>query len=302
MTKKLSTLTIGIPAYNEAENIGLLLADLKVQNQRGFVIAKILVVSDASTDQTDNIVKKIEGLPLSLLTHPVRRGLATSLNYIFRHSSSDVLITLDADIRLPSKNFLSNLIDPIIAGQADYTTSSIKESIPRSFFAKCLAVSMQVKRSVYDQILLGHNLYNSFGLARSYSRRMYRSLKFPISVGNDMYSYLFTLSHGYNFLHVKKAKVLYYLPTTLTDSNRQSLRFFQARKYMEQYFDRRLVDSSIRIPLTAIIKGLWISLPLLAKHPLHAIAYAGYLSLTAFTSLHFKIEDRWEIATTTKHE
>ena len=42
MTKKLPSLTIGIPAYNEAGNITALLGDLKAQKQSGFRLVKVI--------------------------------------------------------------------------------------------------------------------------------------------------------------------------------------------------------------------------------------------------------------------
>jgi len=54
--KKLITVSIGIPAYNEEANIGKLLSSLIKQKEAGFIIKEIIVVSDQSTDKTDEIV------------------------------------------------------------------------------------------------------------------------------------------------------------------------------------------------------------------------------------------------------
>ena len=54
--KKL-TVTIGIPAYNEEKNIGRLLRALLRQKTNGLSIKKIIVISDASTDKTSQIVR-----------------------------------------------------------------------------------------------------------------------------------------------------------------------------------------------------------------------------------------------------
>ena len=53
------TVTIGIPAYNESANIGRLINDVLGQKQNHFRLAKIIVVSDCSSDATVSIVKKI---------------------------------------------------------------------------------------------------------------------------------------------------------------------------------------------------------------------------------------------------
>jgi len=49
-------ITIGIPAYNEEKNIGNLLNDILNQKLEHNILEKILVISDNSTDKTDEIV------------------------------------------------------------------------------------------------------------------------------------------------------------------------------------------------------------------------------------------------------
>ena len=53
--KKL-TVTIGIPAYNEEKNIGRLLKSLSNQKGDDFTLNEIVVLSDGSTDMTNEIV------------------------------------------------------------------------------------------------------------------------------------------------------------------------------------------------------------------------------------------------------
>jgi glycosyltransferase involved in cell wall biosynthesis len=268
----------------------------------GFKLDQLLVISDGSTDDTVVVAKNVSGLPLAVHVNHKRIGLANSLNYIFNQAKTDIVVTLDADIRLQSTLFLTRLLTPILRDMADYTTSSIKEISPKSFFAASLALSMQVKRNIYQVINSGNNLYTSFGLARAYNRKMYTKMRFPSSVGNDMYSYLYAKSRRLRFEHVPSASALYHLPTRLSDSTGQSVRFYQARRSMDQYFDKQLVDESIRIPPNLLFIGIVSSMEIIYKRPLHCLAYLGYIILTLITSLHINIEDRWDIATTTKHE
>ena len=51
------TLSIGIPAYNEQANIRNLLDSIFMQKRDRFEISEVIVLSDASSDQTNNIVK-----------------------------------------------------------------------------------------------------------------------------------------------------------------------------------------------------------------------------------------------------
>ena len=68
------TLTIGIAAYNEEANIDALLDSLLAQKTT-IPINEILVVSDASTDKTDEIVLSYKHRgPIRLIRLPERSG------------------------------------------------------------------------------------------------------------------------------------------------------------------------------------------------------------------------------------
>ena len=92
-------LTIVLPAFNEAANLGDLLVRIgdAVGAARPF---RILVVDDGSTDGTSAVAGRAAGsLPIRVLSHPVNRGygraLRTGLTEAVR--SGGTVVTLDAD-------------------------------------------------------------------------------------------------------------------------------------------------------------------------------------------------------------
>jgi glycosyltransferase involved in cell wall biosynthesis len=82
---------IAIPAYNEARTIrGLAEAALAV-------CVRVLVVDDGSSDGTG---EQLDGLPITLLRHPVNRGKAASLRTAFQHAlalGATCVVTIDGD-------------------------------------------------------------------------------------------------------------------------------------------------------------------------------------------------------------
>jgi len=90
-----------IPAYNEAENVPRLLADL-APVARGLG-ARVIVVDDGSTDGTAAAIREHSGdLHLAIVTHSVNRGLGTAINTGIRaalgeSSDDDAIVTLEAD-------------------------------------------------------------------------------------------------------------------------------------------------------------------------------------------------------------
>jgi glycosyltransferase involved in cell wall biosynthesis len=70
----MKNVTIGIPAFNEEANIAHVVQAMLNQNEDGFVIDKIIVASDGSSDATAAIVRSIKDERLVLIDEPIRRG------------------------------------------------------------------------------------------------------------------------------------------------------------------------------------------------------------------------------------
>ena len=90
-----------IPAYNEAENIPRLLADL-APVARGLG-ARVIIVDDGSSDGTGTVIREhARDMHLAVVRHPVNRGLGTAINSGIRaalgeSSDDDAIVTLEAD-------------------------------------------------------------------------------------------------------------------------------------------------------------------------------------------------------------
>ena len=90
-----------IPAYNEAENIPNLMADLAPRARE--LGARIIFVDDGSKDGTyEAIQDHRDGLHLAVVRHPVNRGLGTAINSGLRAAigesqDGDAIVTLEAD-------------------------------------------------------------------------------------------------------------------------------------------------------------------------------------------------------------
>src|SRR3989344_3656179 len=70
------TLSIGIAAYNEAQNIGALISAFLAQKISSMHLLEIIVASDASTDETDEIVRSFSDKRVRLIRLEKRSGLS----------------------------------------------------------------------------------------------------------------------------------------------------------------------------------------------------------------------------------
>jgi GT2 family glycosyltransferase len=114
-------LYIVIPAYNEAENIGAVLA--QIPNQVLGLKTKTLVVVDGATDHTVEVVKQFNQAAVS---YTINRGGGSALKAGYElalEAGAEIIVTLDADGQhLPEE--IPNLVKPILDGEADLVNGS----------------------------------------------------------------------------------------------------------------------------------------------------------------------------------
>jgi glycosyltransferase involved in cell wall biosynthesis len=100
---------ICIPAYNEAATIGVLLWRIRQVMSEFPRDYELLVLNDASTDQTEDVLAPyLRVLPLTVLRSERRQGYAASLERLLReavssasHPRRDLVVTLQADFSDP---------------------------------------------------------------------------------------------------------------------------------------------------------------------------------------------------------
>lgn len=298
MSDKKIIINVGIPAYNEENNIADLIKDLLNQRIDFANLEKIIIISDASTDKTAVVARRFRNHNILIIGKNKRKGKAARSNEIIKISQSDILILLDADIAIKDHKFLEKLIKPLVAGQAEMTSSAIAPLSPRTFFEKILFVSAKLKEVLYSQFKNGNNIYTCYGPARAFSKKFYQKLNFLTSEGEDMFSYFSCLDAGFKFKNIPQAVTYYRLPSTFTDHRRQSIRYHRAQKNMNKYFNEKIILEEQTIPVSVYLKSLIKALPIILKHPQYISLYLlilGYMKIISRTK--YQVTDSWNVST-----
>ena len=109
-------ISILVPAFNEEASIAgtlesLLALDYPADRRQ------VVVMSDASTDRTDEIVRSFESRGVRLVRMPVRKGKSAAENHTLPLIDGDIVVNTDATIRIPAaslKPLLRVFQDPTI--------------------------------------------------------------------------------------------------------------------------------------------------------------------------------------------
>src|SRR5690606_35397185 len=109
-----------IPAWNEADRMGITLQHLRELRTKEMV-HEIIVVDDGSSDDS---WRTAEHYADRVIRHARRRGKGAALQTGWRDAVGDIILFLDADLG-DSAAHAYNLIDPIRSGVADMTIAKL---------------------------------------------------------------------------------------------------------------------------------------------------------------------------------
>lgn len=121
------TLSIVIPAYNEAQTIHLILDKIRAVQLPGDMQKEVIVTNDCSKDDTEGAIQRYMAqnpeVNIRYLKHEVNQGKGAALHTGIRYASGDYIVIQDADLEYDPEEFLI-LLRPIRQGFADVVYGS----------------------------------------------------------------------------------------------------------------------------------------------------------------------------------
>ena len=298
MQKHKTSLTIGIPAYNEAGNLFLLIESLLKQNNSSFILEKILIYSDASTDDTEKVIQDMLKNNVYCIAGSVRKGKSYAVDVIIKHTHSDILVIIDADTHIYDSSFINKLIAPIITKGADLTAARIEELPSTTFVGKILAASMKFKKDVFYNYKRGDNVYTCCGRARAFSKKLYSTIKFKYAEqSEDAYSFFYCKTYNYIYHPVTTAKIYYRLPDSLSDHKLQSVRFFTSKKILKKLIHKNILKNEYFLPKSLLIRAF---LQNITKRPIILFYFPIVILYKMLSFISIPNNSPWEIALSSK--
>ena len=288
-------ITVGIPTFNEENNILKFFESLKEQNLYSNTIEKILFVDD-SEDNTPQLIEKIKmenpELNIELIHNDKRMGASNAWNTIIKRSVGDIIILLDADIIL-DKNciyHLSNYINDKVGLCASNTQPIIKSD---NIFSKASAFIAFWLRSVRLQ---GISQYTTMGRALALYSKDVKDLEIPNNIiAIDLYLQCKILEKQKDIFYCDNAIIYFQTPLTSYDFKSQITRSIIGHKQIKEYVKKFSFNLSFTTLLAEFVK---VSI----RYPKYSLAllYCYSLLPRTFFKNQKNVSYLWETAKSTK--
>lgn len=116
--------SIIVPTYEEAENLGVLVPRVMEELERAGVVGEMIVVDDNSPDDTVSVCDALaKQYPLRLLVRKEERGLSSAVIHGMREAHGDIFVVMDADLSHPPEK-VPELIAALDDRQVDFVVGS----------------------------------------------------------------------------------------------------------------------------------------------------------------------------------
>ena len=280
-----ATVDIVIPAFNEGNCIEALLNDVvKAKKDDWFEIEHIYVISDASTDQTDEIVQQVADRDqrVRLIRKQERKGVQDSKNIAFAVTNADILVFIDADVRLASEHSIPKLVQYFRDGKAALVQGGLVRP--------CCGLSLNPAKQAgyFDWILVDRirrqkdmSWWSIDGRVMALSRGFYHHLSLPCSLADDQFIFYSCIEQRRKFVWADDAIFYYGPPESIADFVHQWSRYFFYTNKSQQYFGEDLIKKNMNVP------GLWRTImSSIMRHPLCGLMWLLCYGISKIEFMH----------------
>lgn len=289
----MTTVSIGIPSYNEGLNIKTILDSVIFSNLNSIELVEI-IISDDSTDDTPNIVKQFienHSKKIIFLHNDKRRGAANAWNNIIQNATGEIIVLYDADV-VPEPNCTLELVDKI-NNNVGICASNPKPIADRGIPAKGTVFVNKWLESVRVKQL---SEYTVMGRGLSIRSDIAKKITIPEGlIAIDLFLQGKVLGMGYDVVFNPNAIVLFKPAKTFVDFSSQVIRGVNGHNQLKKL--RHSIKNRLTIK-TALLELFHVAM----RNPLGALSTCLCYIMIPFYMTRIKNADSalWHTAQSTK--
>jgi glycosyltransferase involved in cell wall biosynthesis len=282
--------TVGIPTYNEGQNIANLLRSLEEQHTQIFEV----IISDDSSDNTPGLVHNFVQhslLDIKLFHHDTRRGAAAAWNQIFQKATGDIIVLYDADT-IPHPSCTKQLAS-CIQGNVGLCASN-----PQPVQAAGIAgrASVFISKWLRSVRLARLSQYTVMGRALAIDSAIAKKIEIPKDmIAIDLYIQCKILEIGRGVIYNDNAIVYFKPANNMQDMTSQVMRAVNGHNQIKDYVSSFGISLPRQVAIGHTVKNA-------VKDPLGALSVAiGYSLIVYYRSRLDHINTaKWHTATSSK--
>ena len=285
--------TIGIPSFNEEQNLLNLLRSIENHPSSDFAISEI-IISDDSSDNTPKLVERYamnSSLNIRFMHHYTRRGAAAAWNEIFKEATGDVIVLYDADV-IVERNCTEELVSSI-QGKIGLCASN-----PTPVNATGLVARASTFLSNWLNLVRRNRIsqYTVMGRGLSIRSDIAKKILIPCDIISiDLYLQCKALENRIDVAYNDNAIVYFYPPKSMLDFASQVIRGFNGHRQIRDYVIRFKINVSLDVLFIETVRSI-ITNPLGAASVIISYVFVPFYK--------FKLQginsSKWDTAKSTK--
>jgi glycosyltransferase involved in cell wall biosynthesis len=284
------SITVGIPSYNERQNVVNLLRAIEEQHTQIFEV----LISDDSSDNTPSLVHNFAQhslLDIQLFHHDTRRGAAAAWNEILQRAAGDIIVLYDADT-VPHPSCTEQLTSHI-QGNVGICASN---SQPVQAAGIAGRASIFISKWLRSVRLAQLSQYTVMGRALAIDSVEAKKIEIPTNmIAIDLYMQCKILEMGRDVIYNDSA-IVYFRPTNnIHDLASQVIRAVNGHKQIEEYVSSCGICLPRRVAIAHAVKNA-------AKDPLGVLSVTIGYSLIPYYRSRLEHTDtaKWHTAASSK--
>jgi glycosyltransferase involved in cell wall biosynthesis len=284
------SITVGIPSYNERQNIVNLLRAIEEQHTPIFEV----LISDDSSDNTPSLVHNFAQhslLDIQLFHHDTRSGAAAAWNEILQRAAGDILVLYDADT-IPHPSCTEQLTSHI-QGNVGICASNSQPVQAAGIAGRASVFISKWLRSV-RLARLSH--YTVMGRALAINSGEAKKIEIPTNIiAIDLYMQCKVLEMGRDVIYNDGAIVYFKPANNIHDLASQVMRAVSGHKQIEEYVSSYGIGLPRRVAIAHAVRNA-------AKDPLGALSVTIGYSLIPYYRSRLEHTDtaKWHTAASSK--